>query len=100
MKIKKANRIAPDGTPQNAASHLGLFCLPMTHKKDAKLIRVIHFLLIYAEGTSNPKLVKNYAYLNRFWYHSFRIRKLEVIRRILIQIIAADMNNSFVLFVV
>ena len=23
----KANRIAPDVTPQNAASHLGLFCL-------------------------------------------------------------------------
>ena len=32
--------IAPDGTPQNAASHLGLFCLPMSHKKDARLIRV------------------------------------------------------------
>ena len=38
MKIKLANRIAPDGTPQNAASHLGLFCLPMSHKKDAWLI--------------------------------------------------------------
>ena len=37
MKILKANRIAPDGTPQNAASHLGLFCLPLSHKKDARL---------------------------------------------------------------
>ena len=37
---KKANRIAPDGTPRNAASHLGLFCLPMSHKKDARLIWV------------------------------------------------------------
>ena len=30
MKIKIANRIAPDGTPRFAASHLGLFCLPMS----------------------------------------------------------------------
>ena len=33
-----ANRIAPDGTPRFAASHLGLFCLPMWHEKDARLI--------------------------------------------------------------
>ena len=33
-----ANRIAPDGTPQNAASHMGLFCLPLSHKRDARLI--------------------------------------------------------------
>ena len=32
MKFVKANRIAPDGTP---LSHLGLFCLHMSHKKDA-----------------------------------------------------------------
>ena len=38
MKIGSANRIAPDGTPRFAASHLGLFCLPMSHKKDARLI--------------------------------------------------------------
>ena len=31
------NRIAPDGTPRSAASHLGLCCLPMSHKKDARL---------------------------------------------------------------
>ena len=37
MKILLANRIAPDGTPHSAASHLGLFCLPMSHKKDARL---------------------------------------------------------------
>ena len=40
MKIMSANRIAPDGTPRFAASHLGLFCLPMSHKKDARLIWV------------------------------------------------------------
>ena len=38
MKFLCANRIAPDGMPQNAASHLGLCCLPMSHKKDARLI--------------------------------------------------------------
>ena len=37
MKIRLANRIAPDGTPRSAASHLGLFCLPMSHKRDARL---------------------------------------------------------------
>ena len=36
----KANRIAPDVTPHNAASHLGLFCLPLSNTKDARLIRV------------------------------------------------------------
>ena len=40
MKIKKANRIAPDGTSRFAASHLGLLCLSMSHKKDARLIWV------------------------------------------------------------
>ena len=30
--IFRANRIAPDGTPRSAASHLGLCCLPMSHK--------------------------------------------------------------------
>ena len=37
MKILLANRIATDGTPRSAASHLGLFCLPMSHKRDARL---------------------------------------------------------------
>ena len=35
---KKANRIAPDGTPRFAASHLGLFCLLISHKKDVRFI--------------------------------------------------------------
>ena len=38
MKIMSANRIAPDGTPRFAASHQGLLCLPMSHKKDARFI--------------------------------------------------------------
>ena len=37
MKILQTNRIAPDGTPRSAASHLALFCLPMSHKRDARL---------------------------------------------------------------
>ena len=35
-----ANRIAPDGTPRFAASHLGLFCFLMSHKKDVRRIWV------------------------------------------------------------
>ena len=33
-----ANRIALDWMPHFAALHLGLFCLPMSHEKDARLI--------------------------------------------------------------
>ena len=31
----QTNRIVPDGTPRSAASHLGLYCLPIAHKKVA-----------------------------------------------------------------
>ena len=34
--VSKQN--GPDGTPCFSASHLGLFCLPMSHKKDVRLI--------------------------------------------------------------
>ena len=44
MKILLANRITPDGTPRSAASHLGLYCLPMSHKRDARLISVNNVL--------------------------------------------------------
>ena len=40
MKFMSANRIAPDGTPRFAVSHLGLFCLPVSQEKDARLIWV------------------------------------------------------------
>ena len=56
-KFLLVNRIAPDGTPRFAASHLGLFCMTMSHKKDASLIWVktaiyhlIHPLKYYAHG--------------------------------------------------
>ena len=35
MKFLYANRIAPDVTPRFAASRLGLYCFPMSHKRDA-----------------------------------------------------------------
>ena len=40
IKFLLASRIAPDGTPRVAASHLRLFCLPMSHTKDARFIWV------------------------------------------------------------
>ena len=40
MTFMSADRIAPDWTPRFAASVLGLFCLPMSHKKDGMLIWV------------------------------------------------------------
>ena len=36
-----ANRIAPDGMPRFAASHLGLLCLPMSHKRTPGLYALI-----------------------------------------------------------
>ena len=48
MKILQANRIAPDGTPRSAASHLGLCCLPGTQGlkelKTTHLLTLKHFL--------------------------------------------------------
>ena len=40
MKFMKANRITPDGMRRFAASYLGLLCLPLSHKKDDRLIWV------------------------------------------------------------
>ena len=37
MKFLCANCIAPNGTLCSAASHMGLCCLPMSHKTDARL---------------------------------------------------------------
>ena len=52
MKIMSANRITPNGTPRFVASHLGLYCLPMSHKKDARLIcfNFSTFHLLFAVG--------------------------------------------------
>ena len=50
MKFLCANRIAPDGMPRSAASHLGLCYLPMSHKKDARLIRDKPYETVYLFG--------------------------------------------------
>ena len=36
IKFLYANRIAPDGMQRSAASHLGICCLPMSHKRNAR----------------------------------------------------------------
>ena len=57
MKIKRANRIAPDVTPRFAALHLGLFCLPMSHKKDTALIWVKSQIILFwgfRQGLTKP----------------------------------------------
>ena len=40
LNILKANSRDPDQTPHFAVSGLGLHCLPMSHKKGARLIWV------------------------------------------------------------
>ena len=42
--IMLANSGDPDQTPSSAPSDLGLHCLPMSHKKDARLIWVNYML--------------------------------------------------------
>ena len=37
MKFLCGNRIAPDGALRFAAPHLGLYCLPMSNERDARL---------------------------------------------------------------
>ena len=67
-----ANRIAPDGMAPSAASHLRLYCLPMSHNRDARLIRVkiepyreqvFNFPLFKLQSRHMP-LFLLYAYLN------------------------------------
>ena len=67
MKRNKANRIAPDGTPRFAASHLGLFCLPMSNKKDVRLIWV-NKMLSKSNFTS-----PNYSYQPRKEKHVYAL---------------------------
>ena len=40
IKFLYANRIAPDATPCSAVSHLRLYCLLLSNKKDARFKRV------------------------------------------------------------
>ena len=58
MKILYANRTAPDGTPHSAASHLGLYYLPRSHKKVARLIQDI----ILSDFVNCQKLTSKRSY--------------------------------------
>ena len=60
MKFVQANRIAPDGTPRFAASNLGLICLLMPHKKDARLIWVKAALIILSAFSSLGNMLLSY----------------------------------------
>ena len=74
IKFMKANRMAPDGVPRFAVSHLGLFCWPMSHKKDNRLIWVnkcknrstgtcilhgcVNLIFLFIESIRNPGTIK------------------------------------------
>ena len=52
----KANGRDPDQTPRYAASDLGLHCLPIAHRKDARLKKIFGFswaVTITGNGTNN-----------------------------------------------
>ena len=59
-----ANRIAPDGTPRFAASHPGLFCLPMTHKRDARLKKMIAISIHFSLSNIHVNLNKRNQTVN------------------------------------
>ena len=70
MKFLCAKRIAQDGTPRSAASHLGLFCLPMSHTlRDVR----VTMGLVYCDAYLNP--LGNY---NLFFTVCFGSEKLQV----------------------
>ena len=56
--------MAPDGTPRFATSHLGLFCLPMSHKKDARPIRVNSYFIVTVLACLAIKYVVDAHYLS------------------------------------
>ena len=61
MKFVKANRIAPDGTPRFAASYLGLFWLPMSHKRTSGLYGIytsVFTFFVVVLGLNVPPTVK------------------------------------------
>ena len=75
MKIVSANKIAPDGTPGFAASHLGLSCLPTYHKKDARLIWVNpnkHGVLFWGDS---PRYVTPKNAAPHLWLHDWNVIK-------------------------
>ena len=64
-------QIAPYGTPRFAASHLGLFYLPMSNKKDARLI-LVKATCVYSSALPSKShglisLISNRKAINRNW---------------------------------
>ena len=70
MKFLLASRIAPDETPHFAASHLGLFCLLMSHKKDVRL------LWIKVQILSRVVCVFSFEHKSRNNYRMHHLRQL------------------------
>ena len=64
MKIMSANRTVPDGTPRFAASHLGLFCLHISHKQDARFIWVKQCSCVMVEHNKNVLIVRTEKTIN------------------------------------
>ena len=48
----QANSGDPDQTPHSVASDLGLHCLPMSHKKDARHIWVKNAIILLSHKSS------------------------------------------------
>ena len=61
MKFMLSHNIAPDGTSRSAASHLGLFYLPTSVKKAARLIWVKPRKNLYATGIVTLTSYANYS---------------------------------------
>ena len=59
IQILKKNMFAnsgePDQTPQNAASDLGLHCLPLSDKKDSRHIWVKYYVIMCALHFLSPR---------------------------------------------
>ena len=52
LKFLCGNRIALVGTPRSATSHLGLYCLPMSHNRNARhtCVKAMSVLYIWNSG--------------------------------------------------
>ena len=58
--------MAPDVSPRFAASHLGLFCLPMSHKKDAWLMWVNNVYSALIESDNRTRAGAKSSFHERF----------------------------------
>ena len=69
------NRIAPDETPHFMASHLVLFCLPTSHKKDARFIwNQSYHVFVTANFTVNKMII--FSHIKHTLWEHFRTNSL------------------------